>query len=369
MARDLPGLPAEDGFRMPAEFEPHAGTWMLWPERPDIWPFGGKPAQRAFTDIATVIAKYEPVTMGVSRAQFRNARHRLPESIRVVEISYDGCWVRDTGPTFLVNDNGEVRGIDWIFNAWGGLNGGLYYPWDQDDLVAWKILEIERIEHYRAPLVLEGGSINTDGEGTLLTTEECLLNPNRNPGRSKDEVESLLKAYLNVSKVIWIPRGLDQDEAGGHIDNLCSFVRPGVVILAWTDRASDPQYDRCREALSVLVSCCDAQGRPLQIHKVLLPEPILIPGEISQAIDAIVTTVPRKPGDVLPASYVNFYIVNGAVILPQFDCGTDILALDTFRDLFYDRVVVGVRARELLYGGGNIHCNVQQQPAASRMTN
>jgi agmatine deiminase len=284
---------------------------MLWPERPDIWPFGGKPAQQAFTRIASTIAQYEPVTVAVSKAQFKNARHRLPPCIRVIEMSYDGCWIRDTGPTFVIDDQARTRGVDWIFNAWGGLDGGLYFPWDQDDLVASKILEIERAPRYRPELVLEGGAINVDGKGTLLTTEECILNPNRNPTKTKSQIESLLKTYLNVSTIIWVPRGLAQDEAGGHIDNICSFVRPGVVVLAWTDNDDDPQYERCREAYSVLASSRDARGSKLEIEKLLLPEPIYIPRDVSEAIDAVPPTVPRLPGDKLPASYINFLVRPG----------------------------------------------------------
>ncbi|MBN1260821.1 MAG: agmatine deiminase family protein, partial [Anaerolineae bacterium] len=181
MSRMIDSVPGDDGFRMPGEFEPQAQVWMLWPERTDNWRLGAKPAQRVFVDVATAISRFTPVTMGVSRGQFLNARHMLPSQIRVVEMSYDDSWMRDCGPTFVVNDQGAVRLVDWEFNAWGGLVGGLYFPWDQDDLVPQKVAEIERVDRYKAPLVLEGGSIHVDGQGTLITTRECLLNPNRNP--------------------------------------------------------------------------------------------------------------------------------------------------------------------------------------------
>ena len=167
----LDSTPVEDGFRMPGEFEPHAGCWMLWPERPDNWRLGAKPAQRAFAAVAGAIARFEPVTVCASRAQFPNARHMLPAHIRLVEMSSDDAWMRDCGPTFVRNDQGIVRGVSWQFNAWGGLNGGLYFPWDQDALVARKVLEIERLDCYRANFVLEGGSIHVDGQGTAITTE------------------------------------------------------------------------------------------------------------------------------------------------------------------------------------------------------
>ena len=176
MTATLKGTPARDGFRMPAESEPHAGSWMLWPERPDNWRRKAEPAQAAFTAVAQAISRFEPVTMGVSASQFDTARVQLPPRIRLVELSHDDAWMRDVGPTGLVNAAGELRGIDWPFNAWGGFNGGLYAPWDLDDHVARKVLEIEGGARYRAPLINEGGAIHVDGEGTALVTEQCLLN-------------------------------------------------------------------------------------------------------------------------------------------------------------------------------------------------
>lgn len=155
MSKTLQSTPAADGFRMPGEFEPHAGCWLLWPERASNWRLGAKPAQQAFTAVATAIAISEPVTVGVSRTQFVHARSMLPDAIRVVEMSSDDAWMRDVGPTFVTDRQGGVRGVDWAFNAWGGLNGGLYFPWDQDDLVARKVLEIEGCDRYRAPLILK----------------------------------------------------------------------------------------------------------------------------------------------------------------------------------------------------------------------
>src|SRR5262245_46364855 len=174
MPRTLETTPAADRFHMPGEFEPHSGCWMVWPERGDNWRLGAKPAQAAFASVATAIATGEPVTVGASRVQFANARAALPDAIRVVELSSDDAWMRDVGPTCVVGPRGVVRGVDWIFNAWGGLAGGLYFPWDQDDLIAQKVLEVEGLDRYRAPLVLEGGAVHVDGEGTLITTEECL---------------------------------------------------------------------------------------------------------------------------------------------------------------------------------------------------
>ncbi|MGB9879351.1 MAG: agmatine deiminase [Anaerolineae bacterium] len=362
MSATLLSTPKEDGFRMPGEFEPHAGCWMLWPERPDVWRLGAKPAQRAFAAVATAIARYEPVTMGVSARQFLNARRMLPDHIRVVEMSYNDCWIRDCGPTFVINDKGEVRGIDWEFNAWGGLNGGAYFPWDQDALVARKVLEIERMARYQAHMVLEGGSIHVDGEGTLLTTEQCLLNPNRNPHMTKEEIEVHLQAYLGVGKIIWLGKGVYGDETSGHVDNLCSFIRPGVVALTWTDDHADPQYEISLDAYERLRAATDARGRGLQIHKIHQPGPLYLTSEESEGIDIVEGTRYRQVGDRLPASYINFYIANGGVIVPTFDDPHDEEALRILQELFPTREVVGVPAREILLGGGNIHCITQQQP-------
>src|SRR3954451_25338352 len=197
---------------MPAEFERHSGCWMAWPERPDNWRLGAKPAQEAYAAVAEAIAASEPVTMAVSDAQFENCRSLLPPEIRVVEVSTDDAWIRDSGPSFVVDSEGARRGVDWHFNAWGGTEGGLYFPWDRDDRVAAKVLEVERADRYRAPLVLEGGAIHVDGAGTCLTTEECLLNRNRNPGWSREDIEAALRAYLGVERVVWLGPGVAEDE-------------------------------------------------------------------------------------------------------------------------------------------------------------
>lgn len=362
MSQTLATTPRADGFRMPGEFEPQAQVWMLWPERPDNWRLGAKPAQRAFTAVATAIAQFTPVTMGVAAAQFRNARHLLPPQIRVVELSYNDSWMRDCGPTFVVNDRGAVRLIDWEFNAWGGLTGGLYFPWDLDELVPRKVAELERVDRYPAPLVLEGGSIHVDGQGTLLTTEECLLNPNRNPDLSRAEIEAYLMEYLAVSKIIWLKRGVYNDETNGHVDNIACFIRPGVVALTWTDDRSDPQYEISAENYELLCEATDAQGRRLEVHRIHQPNPVLITAEEAAGVDSVDGTYPRQPGDRLAASYINFLITNGGVIVPTFDDPHDALALTQLQALFPDRRVVGVPAREILLGGGNIHCITQQQP-------
>src|SRR4051812_7363836 len=274
MSTTLTTTPAADGFRMPGEFEPHSGTWLLWPERTSNWRAGAKPAQAAFAAVATAIATGEPVTVGASRAQFVQARSMLPDAIRVVEMSSDDSWMRDVGPTFVIDGQGAVRGVDWRFNAWGGLSGGLYFPWDQDDLVASKVLEIEGNDRYRALIVNEGGAIHVDGEGTALVTEQVLLNANRNPGVSKDAMERHLKAYLGVQSVIWLGEGVVDDETGGHVDNLACFVRPGAVALHWTDNKRDPQFAVSQDAFERLSAARDARGRRLAVIKLPLPGPL-----------------------------------------------------------------------------------------------
>lgn len=351
------------GFRMPAEYEPHSQTWMMWPERPDNWRLGAKPAQAAFVQVAEAIARFEPVTMGVSAEQYENASNRLSDRIRVVELSSNDAWCRDTGPTFVINDQGEIRGIDWTFNAWGGMDSGLYFPWNKDDQVAGKICSMERITKVRAnAFVLEGGAIHVDGEGTVLTTEECLLNPNRNPHLNKNQIDYTLRQALGASKVIWLPQGIYNDETNGHIDNMACFVRPGEVALAWTDDPEDPQYGRSQKALQILESSTDAKGRSLTVHRIPMPSPIVATDEETNSVDFVDTAWPRKPGTRMAASYVNFYLCNGGLIMPVFDDPADEQAKSVLQRLFPERQVVTVPGREILLGGGNIHCITQQQP-------
>lgn len=360
----LESTPLADGFHMPGEFEAHAGCWLLWPERPDNWRLGAKPAQAAFAEVATAISKYEPVTVGVSAAQYDNAVNQLPAQVRVVEISNDDSWVRDCGPTFVKNyETGEIRGVDWVFNAWGGLVDGLYFPWNRDDEVARKICEIERKESYRLDsFVLEGGSIHTDGEGTLFTTEECLLSEGRNPGLTREQIEATLRQYLGINKVIWLKKGIYLDETNGHVDNICCVVKPGTVLLAWTDDESDPQYAISKENYDILCASTDAQGRRLNVITLPVPQPILISKEESEGVDAVDGTLPRLEGDRLAASYVNFYIANGGLVVPSFNDPNDAVAVDILHQAFPDREISSVYAREILLGGGNIHCITQQQP-------
>jgi len=361
-ATALHGTPAKHGFRMPAEWEPHAGTWMLWPERPDNWRESAKPAQRAYVAVATAIGRSEPVTMGVSAEQFEAARRALPAGVRVVELSANDAWMRDVGPTFVVDRRGRTRGIDWMFNAWGGKAGGVYSHWELDDQVAAKVLEIETCARYRAPFVLEGGSIHTDGQGTLLTTEECLRDPNRNPTLRRGQIESLLERYVGVREIIWLSRGVFNDETDGHVDNLCCFVRPGEVVLTWCDDPEDPQYDISHAAFEVLQQAKDSRGRRLKIYKLMQPGPLYMSEAEAAGIERSADCKLRRAGERLAGSYVNFYITNRHIVMPLLDPRTDGRAKAALARLFPRRKVVGVPSREILLGGGNIHCITQQQP-------
>src|SRR5258708_21599494 len=349
---------------MPAEFEVHAGCWMLWPERPDNWREAARPAQHAFAAVAAAIAEFEPVTVGVSSSEFQVARALLDPRVRVLEMSHDDCWRRDVGPTFVVDRRGAVRGVDWHFNAWGGLQGGLYFPWDQDDLVARKVLEIENRDRYRAAIINEGGAIHVDGEGTALVTEECLLNINRNPLLSRKRVEDYLRDYLNVARIIWLGKGVCNDETDGHIDNLACFARPGEICLTWTDNKRDPQYAISLDAWERLHDERDAKGRRLKVTKLPMPGPLTLSAKEASGIIPREGTKAREAGERLAASYVNFYIANGGIVMPLLDSRTDRAAVSRVKRLFPDRRVLGVPAREVLLGGGDIHCITQQVPAA-----
>lgn len=363
MTRELTRTPRADGYWMPAEYERHAGTWMLWPERPDNWREGARPGQQAFAAVAAAIVRFEPVSVGASPAQYEYARAALPPAVRVVEISNNDAWMRDTGPTFVVNAAGRRRAVDWRFNAYGGCTAGLYFPWDQDDLVARKVAEIEGADRYRAPLVAEGGGIHTDGDGTLLVTEQTLLDPHRNPGLSKPQVEKLLLDYTGAEAVIWLGQGVVNDETVGHVDNLCCFARPGEVCLMVTDKVRDPQWAVSNDALERLHAARDARGRRLKVHKLPMPGPLKVTAAEAAGVMFRGAHKQREAGERLAASYANFYLCNGAVIAPLLDARTDASAMARLKRIFPEREVVGVPGREILLGGGNIHCITQQVPA------
>ncbi|EFN59623.1 hypothetical protein CHLNCDRAFT_133066 [Chlorella variabilis] len=357
--------PADLGYRMPGEWEPHKGTWMGWPQRPDNWRDNAVHVQREFVAVATAISQFEPVTVCANEEQVSAARAALPEQVQVMCVPQDDSWFRDTGPTFIVKEEGgyggerSVAGVDWQFNAWGGLEGGLYTSWERDQQVAGTILGMEGVRRFACPIVMEGGSIHVDGEGTLLTTGEAVL--------SREDIEGWLRRMLGIQKVIWLPLGLyGDDDTNGHIDNFACFARPGVVLLAWTDDTSDPQHSISAQALDVLSKSTDAKGRPLQVIKLPLPPPLHITETEAKGVEVLHGSKPRVAGDRMAASYANYYICNGGVVMPAFGgeaAAADEQARQVLAEVYPERRVVAVQSREILLGGGNIHCITQQQPA------
>jgi len=365
--RILASVPSEDGYFMPAEYALHDGCIMIWPERGDSWQFGAFAARKAFVEVASAIAVSEHVTVCASGRQYDTAREMLPSDIRVVEMSSNDAWARDYAPTFVIDNKGGRRGIDWQFNAWGGLYDGLYFPWDKDNQMARKLCDLYGNDCYNArEFVMEGGSFHVDGEGTAITTECCLLSRGRNPQFSKEQIEERLKRYLHVQKVLWLPYGIYQDETNGHVDNICAFVSPGHVVLAWTDDTQDPQYAMSKADLDYLNTVTDAKGRQIEVHKLILPAPVTMRKEECDGLLHMDGEPTRTPGERLAASYVNFYISNQAVIMPSFGDPADKKAQEQLAVLFPDRKVLAVYARDILIGGGNIHCITQQVPAAGK---
>lgn len=354
--------PKADGFYMPAEFSKHYGCIMIFPERADSWQYGGYAARKAFVRVASAISKSEKVTVCASAKQYENARRMFPAHIRVVEMSSNDAWARDYAPTFVINGS-EIRGVNWGFNAWGGLADGLYFPWDADDKMARKLCDLYEKDMYDfGHFILEGGSVHVDGEGTCITTEACLLSHGRNPLLTKTEIENYLREGLNVSKIIWLKNGIFGDETNEHVDNICAFVKPAEVVLAWTDDTGDPQYAYSKSCLDILENSTDAKGRPFKVHKLHCPKPVTVTAEECEGLDTMDFQPTRTPGERLAASYVNFYIANHAIVMPTFDDPADEAAKQLLEELFPGREIVPIYARDILIGGGNIHCITQQIP-------
>ncbi len=335
-------FPADDGFYMPAEWGYHDRCWMAWPCRQELWGERLDAARTAYAEVAMAIAEFEPVTMIANPENVAEVSLRCGASVACLPMAHDDSWMRDTGPGFLIDGRGEMAGVDWRFNAWGGK----YDSYEKDAAMAAAMLEHLELTRYEAPMVLEGGSIHVDGEGTLITTEQCLLNPNRNPELDKDENERLLKVHFGVEKVIWLGQGLADDETDGHVDNLACFARPGVVLALSTEDREDGNFDALRDNLIRLRAARDARGRELEVIKVPQPE--------------------RAEGDDgrrLAKSYINFYLATGAVVMPSFEDGKDKAAKEIVSGCFPDRMVRQVPALDIVHGGGGIHCITLQQPA------
>ena len=336
----------EQGFHMPGEWHPHRRCWMSWPSNGAGYSGRFLQAQGAAARVATAIARFEPVIMLANEADVAHAQTLCGSSVDVQAAPIDDGWFRDNGPSFVIDGKGNMIGVNWDFNGWGAKPG---VPFARDRAVTKVILERKGITRVAASLILEGGSFHVDGEGTLLTTEQCLLNPNRNPGLSKGEIEEHLKNYLGVDKVIWLKQGVVDDMTDGHIDLLAAFVEPGVVLALGCDNSADANYDTIQENLEILRGSRDAKGRAFEVIEV--PQP---PAAYNEAT-----------GTRLGLSHLNFYLANGGLILPDFgNRESDAAAQGLFREVFKDLEIVPVPSRDLLYAGGNIHCITQQEPVA-----
>jgi agmatine deiminase len=350
----LRGTPAEHGYTFPAEWAPHAGTWLSWP-RPEGISFPGF-YHRAIRDVAGVIgaiAAVERVHLNVPNANYeRLVRETLraagvrPARVTFHHIPTNECWARDHGPAFVQRRRRgrvDTAVVDWGFNAWGGK----YPPWDADDRVPTAVAAALGLPVFHADLVMEGGAIDVNGAGTLLTTTSCLLHTNRNPGHSKAEIEMYLKAYYGQRHVVWLGEGIAGDDTDGHVDDLARFIRERTVVTAVEPDPSDDNHRVLSDNRRRLAKARDADGRPFDVIELPMPAPVV------------------RDGLRLPATYVNFLFVNGGLLVPTFgDRVRDRQALGILRRALPGRQVVGVDCRALIWGLGAIHCLTQQQPAA-----
>lgn len=342
--------PFDAGYRWPAEWEPHAATWLSWPHNRETWPGKFDAILPQFTEFVRTIAEFEPVHILAGGDAVRadvEAHVGQISNVILHDIETNDAWARDHGPTFLVGPAGSPPAlIDWQYNAWGGK----YPPFDKDNAVPKRIAEILGFRRFAPDFILEGGAIDGNGEGTILTTASCLLNPNRNPGRSRNAVECFLADYLGAKKVLWLTGGeIVGDDTDGHIDQLARFVNANTVIAAVENDPADDNHAALAKNLQQLQSLTDHQGRPLDIIPLPMPRPLYYEKHR------------------LPASYLNFYIANGAVIVPQFNDPADRVAVQTLVERFPDRQIRGLSAVDLVWGLGAFHCLSQQQPATDNV--
>lgn len=335
----------EKNYYMPAEWEQHERTLMEWPVGDSlVWPENYKEVSHSYAEVANAIAEFEPVTLIVNENTYAEAKALCSDKVEFLAIPHNDAWCRDNGPTFLWDKDKNLSAVNWKFNAWGER----FLPYDLDNKVAPKVLDHFKVPYVNAPIVLEGGSIHVDGEGTLLTTQECLLNKNRNPHLTKEEIEEEVKKHIKVSKTIWLKLGLYGDETDGHVDNVACFARPGVILIQTCHDPEDPNFTRTQENLEILRNTTDACGRKLEVIEIPQP-PIRFYNEIR-----------------LTLSYLNFYFVNKGIILPVFGgdaSETDRMAADILQKVFPERKIVAVDGMALIKEGGNIHCITQQMPA------
>ncbi len=337
--------PADLGYSMPAEWARHAGCWMAWPKRVELWQQYLETAREDYIRVARAIARFEPMTMIADPEHATEARMRCGPSIKVLPLSLDDSWLRDSAPTVVVDPAGRRAAAAFTFNAWGGK----YRPHDQDASLGERLAAAAGIPSFRSSLVVEGGGFFTDGEGTLITAETCVLNPNRNPGWTKAQAEAELRAMLGVRKVIWLPGDATDTETDGHVDGYISFVSPGTLLLEVVADPADPRYAIMAENRKVLESETDARGRRFTLVPIAeAPRSVIPDGE-----------------QVFCRSYVNFYVANGGIVAPAYGIAEDAEVRETLRRAYPDREVVMVALRDLFRGGGGIHCITQQEPAGS----
>lgn len=341
---------------LPAEHTSHYATIAMLPFRNDIWRNNARNMQRYVLDLVKIVSEFEPVYLIYDDRCEVSEMDLYHDNVIPIKMKYDDIWARDISPSFVYVD-GKLTCLNWKFNAWGGKTEGAYFPWDDDNEFAINIASYLELPVTNVPLTLEGGAIISDGLGTVFTTRSVLLNRNRNPFKSKQYVENILKDQLGAEKIIWLKQGLATDETNGHIDNVLSVISDDEICIAWTDDRKNVNYKRVRDIYDTLKN--EYCGK---IHKIPLPTPQYMTLEESKGIVEHECALSRKEGDLLPASYLNFYFVNGGVIVPIFGCNEDEIVLNTFKKIFFNRKIVPIYSREPLLGGGGIHCILHEIP-------
>ena len=357
------------GYRYPFEGEKHLATLIQIPYRLDTWREGALPAQESFLSLVKAISAHERCVVAIDpRIPYSVVRRFQLKNVTILRLPYDDSWARDNSPIFLSSPDGRLCGVDFSFNAWGGEFDGLYPDFKDDDAFSRRVLLELRIPRLdRKGFVLEGGSVLTDGRGTLLTTEECLLSPGRNPGKTKEEIEAILKESLCQKQVLFLPHGLYEDETDGHVDNICAFLDPRTIALTVPEDKEDPQYRRSMEDMAFLKAAKDAEGASYTILTLPMPGPLYLSREEAEGLENTGTAVERKEGRRLAASYANLYQGEDFLLLPQFGVKEDAIALKTLSEFYGGRKkIYPIPSREILLGGGNIHCVTKEIPYSSR---
>lgn len=363
MAKQIFSTPSGDNFFAGPSFSVSQKTWMVWPERTDNWRLGGKLIQEFFAKFINKLVNYHDVTVLVSKQQFQNARKKLNEKVRVIETSTNDCFIRDYGPYFLINpETNVVRGLKSSFNAWGGMQYGVYHPWDDDDMVPYKIFEIENIDYYEIPMVLDWGMILLDGRGVCFASEQGILSEIRNPNLTKEQAEYYLKEYLNVAKIIWLPYGLVNDQTKGRIDNVICLIDNHTILLSWTNIKTNDNYELLHETYEILKKCRDLENQLYQIIKIELP---IVARRTAAEIENIDFSLSHNRVVIdqeLVGSYTNVYITDKVALVPLFNCEiTEDDAKRIYEKVFFDRKIIYIDVRELLLGKSGIHSIVCQQ--------